>query len=72
MDFGAMTTRARDIRTQYAELERRRTGRSWTTTDLLTGFVGDVGDLTKLVRAHTGVRPGPDDLPAALAHGLAD
>ncbi|TKR26776.1 hypothetical protein FA014_03780 [Cellulomonas hominis] len=34
-------------------------------------FLGDVGDLAKLVQGKAGVRP-PDDLDAALAHELAD
>ncbi len=67
-----MTSRAREVRSLYAEWERRRDGRPWTAADLMAGFTGDVGDLAKLVQAHNGVRPGPDDLPAALAHELAD
>jgi NTP pyrophosphatase (non-canonical NTP hydrolase) len=35
------------------------------------GFVGDVGDLMKLVQAMEGVRAIPD-APAKLAHELAD
>ncbi|WP_276309383.1 hypothetical protein [Cryobacterium aureum] len=39
--------------------------------DLMLGFVGDVGDLSKLVQARTGIR-GTDDLEAKLTHELAD
>lgn len=41
----------------------------------MLGFVGDVGDLSKLVHAKNGVRAMADsetDLDAKLAHELAD
>jgi NTP pyrophosphatase (non-canonical NTP hydrolase) len=72
MDFGEVAQRAREIRALYAEWETRRDGQAWTATDLMAGLVGDVGDLSKLVAAHAGRRPGPDDLEAALGHELAD
>lgn len=37
----------------------------------MLGFVGDVGDLAKLVQGKAGVRPTPD-LDEKLAHELAD
>lgn len=37
----------------------------------MLGFLGDVGDLAKLVQGKAGVRPRPD-LDEALAHELAD
>ena len=37
----------------------------------MLGFLGDVGDLAKLVQGKAGVRPR-DDLDEALAHELAD
>ena len=66
-----MTTRARAVRAQYAEFERSRYGRAWTDEELMLGFLGDVGDLAKLVQGKAGVRPR-DDLDEALAHELAD
>ncbi len=38
---------------------------------LFLGFLGDVGDLAKLVQGKAGVRPR-EDLDEALAHELAD
>jgi NTP pyrophosphatase (non-canonical NTP hydrolase) len=70
--FEELASRAREVRSLYAEWERRRTGRPWTAGDLMTGFTGDLGELAKLVQAHEGVRPGPEDLAGALAHELAD
>lgn len=37
----------------------------------MLGFLGDVGDLAKLVQGKAGVRPR-EDLDEALAHELAD
>ena len=71
MDFQYLLKRAVDIRRQYAKLEHKRYGRSWTEQEIALGFVGDVGDLMKLVQAASGVRNIPD-AEAKLAHELAD
>lgn len=71
MDFQLMQGKARAVRAQYAELEAARYGRSWTTEEIMLGFLGDVGDLAKLVQGKAGVRPR-EDLDEALAHELAD
>ena len=72
MEFAEMQEQARTVRRLYAAEEARRYGRSWNDEELMLGFLGDVGDLAKLVQAHEGVRPGPEDLAGALAHELAD
>jgi NTP pyrophosphatase (non-canonical NTP hydrolase) len=46
-------------------------GRVWTTEELALGFVGDVGDLAKLIQASAGVR-SIDDCKAKLGHELSD
>lgn len=66
-----MQVMARDVRARYAEVEAARYGRSWTREEIMLGFLGDVGDLAKLVQGKEGVRPR-DDLDEALAHELAD
>lgn len=71
MDFSAMSQRALTIRQHYETFEKAHFGRSWTTEELALGFMGDVGDLAKLMLAHEGVRDIPDH-PAKLAHELAD
>jgi NTP pyrophosphatase (non-canonical NTP hydrolase) len=71
MEFKALQQRAVKIREQYAELERREYGRAWTKSDIALGFVGDVGDLVKLVMAENGLRSIRDARPK-LAHELAD
>jgi NTP pyrophosphatase (non-canonical NTP hydrolase) len=71
MEFEALRARAIEIRKLYAAAEQRWYGRSWSPSDLALGFVGDVGDLAKLVLAKSGVRAVPD-ADAKLAHELAD
>lgn len=66
-----MQERARAVRAQYAAVEAETYGRSWSTEEVMLGFLGDVGDLAKLVQGKAGVRPRPD-LDEALAHELAD
>ena len=55
----------------YEQLERKRWGREWTTQELALGFMGDVGDLAKLVQAHAGIRD-IDNVQARLGHELSD
>lgn len=71
MDLRDLTRRAMEIRQQYAALERATYGRAWTDEEIALGFVGDVGDLMKLVLARGGVRAIPD-AEDKLAHELAD
>lgn len=71
MEIETLTERAWDVRQKYAAFEQARFGKSWTREEIALGFVGDVGDLMKLVTAKEGVRdiPNVDD---KLAHELAD
>lgn len=66
-----MQAEARAVRARYAQVEADRYGRCWTSEEVMLGFLGDVGDLAKLVQGKAGVRPR-DDLDTALAHELAD
>ncbi len=63
--------RARTIRQKYAEFEINRNGREWTGEELALGFVGDVGDLMKLIQTKEGIRVA-DNVDDALAHELSD
>jgi NTP pyrophosphatase (non-canonical NTP hydrolase) len=71
MDFGELVNRAAHVRGLYADLEAETFGRSWTNEEIALGFVGDVGDLMKLVMAENGIRQIPD-AKQKLAHELAD
>lgn len=71
MDFSDLEKSALQLNELYERLETQRYGRVWTTQELALGFVGDVGDLAKLIQAHTGVRT-IDDCNAKLGHELSD
>ena len=71
MDFQLMTKRAVEIRKQYEAKEKQLYGSAWTNDEITLGFVGDVGDLAKLIVAQNGKRNIPDSKDK-LAHELAD
>lgn len=70
MNFEDLTKRAAQIRAQYDELNASR-GVKWNEQNLMSGFVGDVGDLSKIIMAKHGLR-AMDDVDAKLAHELSD
>lgn len=63
--------RALDIRQKYAELNAKNGHDEWNGKEFMMGFVGDVGDLTKLVMAKENLR-SIDNPDAKLEHELAD
>lgn len=71
MQFEDLLKRAIEIRTKYDKLNAERRGVVWSEQDLMAGFVGDVGDLSKIIMAKHGLR-AIDDVDAKLAHELAD
>jgi NTP pyrophosphatase (non-canonical NTP hydrolase) len=71
MTFEEVNQRALEVREKYAQLELQRTGLPWSRAELMQGFVGDVGDLAKLVMAKDG-RRSIENVDAMLAHELAD
>lgn len=60
-----------DVREKYSILEKSKYGREWTPGEIAQGFVGDVGDLMKLVMTKEGVRD-LDDVDERLRHELSD
>ena len=71
MTFQELQGRALEIRKAYAGLEEKTYGKQWTSEQIAQGFVGDVGDLMKLVLAKSGVRE-IEQVDEKLAHELAD
>ncbi|WP_199097611.1 MazG nucleotide pyrophosphohydrolase domain-containing protein [Dyella sp. ASV21] len=71
MKFSDLEKSALQLNDLYEQLEIKRWGRIWTTTELALGFVGDVGDLAKLIQANAGIRD-IDDCKAKLGHELSD
>ena len=71
MNFSELQKSALQLNDLYEQLEAKKYGRIWTTQELALGFVGDVGDLAKLIQANAGVRT-IDDCNAKLGHELSD
>lgn len=71
MELAQLSARALEIRERFAATERGQAGRPWTREEVMQGFVGDVGDLMKLVMAKSGIRSIPDT-DHKLAHELSD
>jgi NTP pyrophosphatase (non-canonical NTP hydrolase) len=71
MELGALQERAVAVAGLYDRYHLAAGRERWDTGDLALGFVGDVGDLAKLVMAMDGRREIPD-ARARLGHELAD
>jgi NTP pyrophosphatase (non-canonical NTP hydrolase) len=71
MKFQQIIQKALEVRKKYSQLEKEKYGREWNTQEIMSGFVGDVGDLSKLIQAKSGVRE-IDNVDKKLKHELAD
>ncbi|MFB7752347.1 MazG nucleotide pyrophosphohydrolase domain-containing protein [Streptomyces sp. NPDC056121] len=70
-ELDELLQRARRIHDLYDRLNLHERGRVWTREEFMLGFMGDVGDLAKLVMAQEGAREVPGGRQA-LEHELAD
>lgn len=71
MELAQLTERAMEVHANFASAAQAKNRAPWSREQVMQGFVGDVGDLMKLVMAKSGVRHA-DDIDARLAHELAD
>jgi len=71
MEFQNIIDRAMEIRKLYVEKEIQLYGSPWTAEEIALGFVGDVGDLTKLIVADNSKRIIPNS-KEQIEHELAD
>ncbi|MHB8831424.1 MAG: MazG nucleotide pyrophosphohydrolase domain-containing protein [Patescibacteria group bacterium] len=71
MDFQQLIARAKEIREVNSKLASNDGCKGWGSAERMQGFMGDVGDLAKLVMAKNGYRKY-DDLDKKLAHELGD
>ena len=71
MKLEEASERALQLRELFARYEQKLYGRSWTREELAIGFMGDIGDLMKLLQAKEGVREIAD-VEDKLAHEFAD
>ncbi|MEY9956758.1 phosphotransferase [Streptacidiphilus sp. MAP5-52] len=71
-DWAAMQAGALTARRLYDQLNQQALGRTWDLGDFVLGFVGDVGDLAKLVMAHQGHRADVPVDAEKVAQELSD
>jgi NTP pyrophosphatase (non-canonical NTP hydrolase) len=71
MEFQNLIDEALTVRKMYEEKEKQLYGSAWTIEEIALGFVGDVGDLAKLILAENG-RRNITDSKEKLEHELAD
>jgi NTP pyrophosphatase (non-canonical NTP hydrolase) len=71
MELKEIISRALEIRTKYEDLEKQKYGKEWNREEIALGFVGDVGDLMKLIVANEGKRD-IENKEEKLKHELTD
>jgi NTP pyrophosphatase (non-canonical NTP hydrolase) len=71
MEFHDLTRKALEVQDLYRDLNAREGHRHWTAAEYMQGFVGDVGDLAKLIMARNSFRHN-SDIDSRLGHELAD
>lgn len=71
MTYQELFNAAIRVREKYDQLNAKNYGGAWDGDKLMAGFVGDVGDLSKIVMAKSGFR-GMDDIDKKLRHELSD
>lgn len=71
MKYEELEESALKLNELYEALEIKLYGRVWNTGELALGFVGDVGDLAKLIQANAGIR-NIDNFKSKLGHELSD
>jgi len=71
MKYEDLLTRALEIRSQYDLLNKAKRNVEWNEQQFMAGFVGDVGDLSKIIMAKHGLRD-MENVDEKLAHELAD
>jgi NTP pyrophosphatase (non-canonical NTP hydrolase) len=71
MKFEDIITRAKEVRATYEKYEKKTYGKTWTRENVAEGFIGDVGDLMKLILAKQGIRQ-TDKVDEKIMHELSD
>lgn len=71
MTYQELLEAAKRVRTKYNQLNARDNGGVWDGDKLMAGFVGDVGDLSKIIMAKNGHR-SMENIDKKLRHELSD
>lgn len=71
MEFNELAVQANAIKKKYAAQNKKLGRKAWKVADYYQGFVGDVGDLGKLIMARNNLRHYKNS-SAKLSHELSD
>ncbi len=71
MQFKDLIAKAMRVKAAYDKRNQTISGKIWNRENIAQGFVGDVGDLTKLIMAKEGLRK-IENADEKLAHELSD
>lgn len=71
MNLDDLQKRAIEISDKYDLLNKQQRNITWNEQQLMAGFVGDVGDLSKIIMSKQGLR-AMEDIDQKLAHELSD
>ncbi|MDD4938429.1 MAG: MazG nucleotide pyrophosphohydrolase domain-containing protein [Candidatus Shapirobacteria bacterium] len=71
MDLNEAISKAVLLRNDFLKYEMKNYGKNWDINNIAQGFVGDVGDLMKLILAKEGLRK-IENVDEKIAHELAD
>ncbi len=71
MELKELSQKAKEIKEAYIKLNKKKGNKNWGAAEYAQGFVGDVGDLVKLVMAKEGFRHY-EDVDKGVAHELSD
>lgn len=67
-----VTQRVLAIKKAYRDKNVTDGHKKWDVSDYMSGLVGDIGDLSKLIMAKQRLRGFDDDIDAALQHEIGD
>lgn len=71
MTIEELQARAVDVAAKYRKKNENDGHAKWGASAYMAGFVGDVGDLSKLIMARSNLRH-IDDVDSKIAHELSD
>lgn len=71
MEFQEIIKKALEVRKKYSHFEKEKYGREWNSQEIMSGLVGDIGELSKLIQAKSGIRD-ISNVDEKLKHELSD
>ena len=71
MEFKDIIKRAQEIQKKYRVFNKKHGHKVWGVSEYVQAFIGDAGDLVKLIMAKENFRHS-DNIDEKLAHELSD